>query len=391
LRRHRGGYRLVTVVRAAPLRLLPRIARRRLRGRFRVIVQTAVAAVAAWGIAALAGVEPRPVFASIAAVICVSATFGERRRITVQLVGGVVLGIAVADLLVLTIGTGLPQVGLLVLLAMTAAVVVGGGDLLVSEAAVSAVLLAALPTSAAPTRLFEALIGGGVALAVHALVLPPDPIMAVTRGVSAVFDEVGRALRHAAVALAGPDPRSGEDARSEARTAADELHAFGEALVTAEETARFAPARRRARGEVARHRRTFEHLERLIAETRLFSRDVARFTRTGRPAPDELNEAVRDLASAAFEVPTQFQEPWRSGDVAVLALGALSHAAMVAERHPDVAVREIAGHARSVAIDIARASEAVEDERGALTETPTEELAVVSATTPPPRAPAPGA
>ena len=68
----------------------------------------------------------------------------QRLQRAAQLAGGVVLGISVASLIVPLIGTGSPQIGLMVVLAMTAAVLLGGGELLISEAAVSAILLVAL-------------------------------------------------------------------------------------------------------------------------------------------------------------------------------------------------------------------------------------------------------
>jgi hypothetical protein len=77
---------------------------------------------------------------------------------------------------------------------------------------------------------------------------------------------------------------------------------------------------------------------------------------------------------AAWELPAQFEEPWRSGDVLRIALQAAGRATAAATRHPDIALNEIAGQVRSIAIDIVRASEAGETDRGALTEAPTEEL-----------------
>ena len=69
------------------------LARRRLHGHLWPVLQTAVAAVGAWYIAVLLGVEHRPAFASIAAVISLGAAFGERRQRAVQLIAGVMLGI----------------------------------------------------------------------------------------------------------------------------------------------------------------------------------------------------------------------------------------------------------------------------------------------------------
>lgn len=170
------------------------LARARVHGRLWPIAQTAVTAVGAWYVAVLLGVDSRPGFASIAAVISLGAAFGERRQRAVQLIGGVMLGIVLADLLVRAMGYGLPQIGLLVVLAMLAAIILGGSELLVTEAAVSAILVATL-SSSPEVRLLEVLIGGGVALAVHALVFPPDPRIGMRRAASAAFSELGAVLR----------------------------------------------------------------------------------------------------------------------------------------------------------------------------------------------------
>ena len=132
------------------------LARRRVYGHLWPILQTGVAAVGAWYCAVVLGVEHRPAFASIAAVISLGAAFGERRQRAVQLIAGVMLGIVLADLLVRGIGAGLPQIGLLVVVAMVAAVVLGGGELLVTEAAVSAILVATL-SSTPEVRLLDVL------------------------------------------------------------------------------------------------------------------------------------------------------------------------------------------------------------------------------------------
>ena len=109
------------------------MARQRVYGHLWPIVQTGVAAVGAWYCAVLLGVEHRPAFASIAAVVSLGAAFGERRQRAVQLIAGVMLGIVLADLLVRVIGVGLPQIGVLVVLAMLAAVILGGGERLLED------------------------------------------------------------------------------------------------------------------------------------------------------------------------------------------------------------------------------------------------------------------
>jgi uncharacterized membrane protein YgaE (UPF0421/DUF939 family) len=140
----------------------------RLQGRLWPILQTAIAATVAWYLAVLLLPDPRPSFASIAAVIAVGAAHGRRAGRAAQLIGGVVLGVAVADLIVQAIGSGPWQAGIMVVLAMGTAVALGGRDLLVAEAAVSAILIALLEPAPGFSfdRVLEGVVGGGVALAV---------------------------------------------------------------------------------------------------------------------------------------------------------------------------------------------------------------------------------
>src|SRR3954452_13854028 len=116
-------------------------ARQRLQGRVLPIVHTALAAVGAWLLAGLLVTESRPAFAAIAAIVTVGATSGQRGERAIHLTGGVVLGICAADVMIRLIGAGPAQLGLLVVLAMLAAVLLGGSEMVVCEAAVSAILL----------------------------------------------------------------------------------------------------------------------------------------------------------------------------------------------------------------------------------------------------------
>src|SRR5687767_12018195 len=104
------------------------------------ILQTAVAASLAWFLASAALGHDRPFFAAIAAVVSTGVVVGQEGRRAIELVFGVACGLAVADLLVLAIGTGTVQIGIVVALAMAAAMMLGGGTLLVTEAGGSALV-----------------------------------------------------------------------------------------------------------------------------------------------------------------------------------------------------------------------------------------------------------
>ena len=129
----------------------------------RPILQTSVAASAAWLIATELVGHDQPFFAPISAVVTLGLTVGERRRRAVELAIGVAVGIAIADLLVAAIGTGTWQIGVVCGLAMLAATLVGGGPLLASQAGASAVLVATLqpPEGFDFERALDALVGSG--------------------------------------------------------------------------------------------------------------------------------------------------------------------------------------------------------------------------------------
>jgi len=155
----------------------------RLRSGWLQILQTAVAACVAWFLAVLLLGLDRPTFAPIAAVISLGLAVGERGRRAVELTLGVAFGILIADFLVSILGVGAVQAGIVVALAMTVAAFVGRQEIGVNEAVVSALIImitfrssdAAFPLD----RFLEALIGGGTALLVNAL-LPVNPERMVT-------------------------------------------------------------------------------------------------------------------------------------------------------------------------------------------------------------------
>jgi uncharacterized membrane protein YgaE (UPF0421/DUF939 family) len=260
------------------------------------IAQTAAAAVAAYYLALLLPLDDqRPVFASIAAVISLGASYHQRGRRAAELIAGVVVGLTVADLIINAIGNGPLQIGLMIVLAMSAAVILGGGELLVSEAAVSALLLASIePTSPGftPDRFVEALVGGAVALAVGTLFFPPDPTLIVGRAAQSVFRDLGETLESVAEALATADPERADGALRTARAIDADMSALEEALSTAREMIRFAPPRRGARSLLERYVRTLPHLDFAVRNTRVLARHALRYTRARLVAPDRLTGAV---------------------------------------------------------------------------------------------------
>ena len=345
------------------------IGRRRLRGRGLAILQTAIAALAAWYLATLLVPDTRPAFASIAAIISLGATHGEHRSRAAQLAGGVVLGLSLSALVISAIGTGAPQIALMVVLAMSVAVLLGGGELLVGEAAVSALLLLSIApgssTNYAPDRIFEALIGGAVAFVVGALLFPPDPVLTVGRAAQAVFSELGRSLERLAGALESGDRSAAERALAQARAIDELVDDLDIALANGRETARTSPQHFASRAPLRRYDRSVAQLDLAVRNTRVLARQGLRDIRAGRKLPQELASAVRELAQSVWALAASYDEPERAGEARALAASAAARTATVSG-HADVTVP-----VRSTAVDLMRAAEQV---AGSPDEQPTEEL-----------------
>ena len=137
---------------------------------------------------------------------------------------------------------------------MSVAVLFNGSDLVVSEAAVSAMLLLMIGGTNAPNRVLEAIIGGIVALAV-AVLFPPKAILHVGRAGQSVMAALGQSLERVASALAAGDADRAEAALIHARAIEPLLDALDDALDTGRETVRTAPTRFGEREPVERSAR----------------------------------------------------------------------------------------------------------------------------------------
>ena len=336
-----------------------RLAHRRLRSRSLAIGQTALAALAAWYLCVWILPDPQPVFACIATVIAIGATHGQHTQRALHLTAGVVLGLALSALLVHLIGTGPWQLALLVVVAMSVAVLFNGSDLVIGEAAVSAMLLLMIGGTNAPNRIFEAIIGGVVALAV-AVIFPPKAILHVGRAGQTVLAALGQSLERIAAALAAGDADKAESALTQARAIDALLDVLDDALETGRETVRTAPTRFGEREPVERYSRSFEQLDLAVRNTRVLARHAHRALRFGQ-ASAGVAAAVTDLARAVWDLAAAYDEPQRAHD-------ARTHAARAAANASHDALGE---SVRSTAVDLMRAAELV---AGAPHELPTEEI-----------------
>ena len=324
----------------------------------RPILHTSLAAAIAWFVATELVQHSNPFFAPISAVVTLGLTVGQRRRRAVELAIGVAVGIAIADALVAAIGTGTWQIAVVTGLAMVGATLVGGGALLASQAGASAVLVATLQPPEGGfdfDRFFDALIGGGVALAVSSLILPVNPLRLVHEYVQPVIDRLVTALERIARALETKQPEAAEEALlavGRLDAAHDDLL---EALDAAGDAARLSPLRRRALSGLDRYAVAGGELGLAVENLRALARGAARAISLGDSVPAEAIEAVRELRRCAEAL-----DGYLRGDDPDDARAAAVHAAglanMVLQETANLSAVHIVGQIRLAAVDLLRAT-----------------------------------
>jgi hypothetical protein len=332
----------------------------RLRSGWLPILQTAVAACLAWFLADLILGLERPTFAPIAAVIVLGLAVGERGRRALELTLAVAFGVAMADLLLSVVGVGAVQAGVFVVLAMGLAVFLGGGELGVKEAAISAVIIMFTYTPSAAgfpiERFLEALIGGGTALLINAL-LPVNPERMVEDAAFPVFAESAAVLEEVADALEDGDARRVQRAYVKAREIDARVAGLKEAVAAGRETARLAPPRRRSLGHMELYTGAADQIDLTVRDVRALARAALSVVQPEDPSPDRLLAAIRGLARATEALAAYLQTSVDPPDeTRRLALKAASEASTLLEEHEDLAsnlgINALVDQIHSSAVDL---------------------------------------
>lgn len=316
------------------------------------IGQAAVAASLAWVVAKYVVGHSTPFFAPIAAVVSLGTSYGQRLRRVAEVTVGVAVGVFLADLLVLVLGTGWWQIGVIVALAMSAAFLLDASGLLVTQAAVQSIIVVTLlpQPGQALLRWTDALIGGAVAL-VAAAVVPAAPLRRPRESAAVVVRKIASLLRAASEsALDGDldralgmlaDARTTEPLIRELQAAADE----GLSVVAS------SPFRRGHRGQVRRMAELVEPTDRAMRNTRVLVRRVAVANYHGQRLPRGYALLCGDLADATDDIAEALErDELASG--ARSSLVRIGHGTAEVDRVDDMSAVAVLAQIRSIIVDL---------------------------------------
>ena len=327
---------------------------RRLRSKGWHIGQASVAAGVAWLIAADVLQHPTPFFAPVAAVVCLGTSYGQRLRRVAEVTIGVALGVLIADLLIVALGSGWWQLSLIVVLSMSTAFLLDSSGIFVTQAAVQSIVITAfaVPPDQALTRWTDALIGGAVAL-VAATVVPAAPLRRPRDQAAVVVDKITALLRGAADGIEDGDveamtallrdARSTEVLINELRQAADE----GLSVVHS------SPFRVRHRGSIRKMVELVEPLDLALRNTRVIVRRVAVAAYRRDPVPQSYGRLCRDLAEVTEEIAGELRAD-RLPEAAQDRLLRIAAATASVERSRLLTGEVILGQLRSIIADLLR-------------------------------------
>jgi len=278
---------------------------KRLRGRLFNLLQTSVAAGLAWYLAHDVLGHPQPFFAPIASAVCLSISNVLRAQRAIQMIIGVTLGIGIGTAVQGRLGHGAVPIAVATLVALSLAVLIGQGFIgqgmmFANQTVVSSILVLALYRSGVGwERIYDALIGGCLAIVFAVLLFPADPLKVLRRARVGVLRVLQAVLSRTAEVAAGRRAPPPEWPLSAVDRVHEQLSGLISARATARQAVRISPRRWGMRDSVHAADHQAIHVALLAGSVLELARAVAPVV-DGRchALPQPAHAALIDLAAA---------------------------------------------------------------------------------------------
>ena len=324
----------------------------RLRHRFFFIVQCALAAAVAWWVATALLHHHSAFFAPVTAMISLGMSYGQRLRRVVDVTIGVAIGVLVGDIFVSFFGTGVWQIAVVAMTAMTIAVLFGQGTLLVSQAGVQSIIVTTLLVQPGQglSRWLDAVVGGSVAL-LAATIAPVSPLRRPRAQAAVVVAELSAILASTANALRQDDTALATDALTRARNsehALDELRGLSAEGIA---VFRLSPFRRRHLPAVQAIADLVEPLDRAIRNVRVLVRRASVSLWEGEEVPAVYVDLISSLAVVTAEIAGRLSER-QLAEGSRDALTAIARASSLVAPNPGLSAEVIRAQVRSAVVDL---------------------------------------
>lgn len=293
----------------------------RVRESSNAIIQIVVAATSAWAFAHYVLGHPAPLLAATVTVSSLGLVRDARPRRVLETVVGMLVGILVAELLLIVAGSGWWQLALALGLTLVVARFLSAQASFAIAAAIQSLIVMAIPTTAPFLRLVDGIVGGVAALLVTALI-PRNPQRSELRDARSAFAAIDSAAGTIVQALRRGDRIRAERGLEKARALQPFFDDWASSLESGRAVARISPFLRTQRYELERHDRVRESLELASRNLRVIARRAVYLCDDGvsRPlAADLLAEVARGAGFVADALDDVSLEPAARATLAAVA------------------------------------------------------------------------
>ena len=294
-----------------------------------LIVQTAVTAGLAWLVAADLLNHPQPFFAPVAAIVTLGVSYGQRIRRGIEIAIGVAVGVLVGDVFAVLFGSGVWQIMVALVLAMSVATILSGRQLIIIQACVQSVIVVALVPTAAQgfSRWLDAVVGCALAL-LMATVAPSTPLRKPARLAAQVLDHLAATVEACATELKEADKKAGDEGLAQARQIDEALASLSDATAEGMAVVRQSPFRRRQLAGIEAYAQLLDPLDHASRNLRVLARRCAVALWRGEEVPRQYRVQMSALAEVMRFMATELRNgrlPTRARDRLVAIGEATSH------------------------------------------------------------------
>ncbi len=346
---------------------------RRVRGSFWPVVQSAVGASLAWVVAHHILGHPSPVFAPIAAWICLGFSKDRVPRKVAELGAGASVGVLVGELFAHWLELGWWQIILVLVTAAMFGRFLDRGELFTIQAGVNGIVVVGMSWYTAQSggvtgRALDALTGSAVAYLI-AVLLPRRPLERPQRYARATWTEIATALDMLASGLRASDVEQLRDVAGQLRGVRQVAADWGTTLATAREVVTFNPTLWRWRVQLAELNRLFGLAQRTETTMEMLARQALSMVEEVGHLP-AIGELVASCAAAAHRLPRAITHWDRPEGARVILLDVAARSAPAEIESPDWRPTALMSLVRALTVDLLQATGmSRHDARTALTDT----------------------
>jgi uncharacterized membrane protein YgaE (UPF0421/DUF939 family) len=276
------------------------------------ILQIIVAVLIAYSIARWLLGHPNPLLAVTVTITSLGLTRDARPRRVAESLLGIVLGVAVSESITLVVGSGIWQLGVVLLVVFVVGRFMTSNPQFAVASAIPSALVMLLPAQDGPFgRTLDAAIAGVVALLVTALI-PRDPGRTAARDRRAMFAVLSESTESIARLLREADEAAGELALSRLRRTGPLFEAWKQSLDTAIAVARISPFLRGRLPELRRNARALDAVDLATRHLRTIARRCTYLVRDGIPRPG-LADALTTVATGVRMLGEELRDPQAAG------------------------------------------------------------------------------